>query len=252
MDHQRMPRGYPNNRTKKMVGLPPEEPEQKPLPLPTPEPPESFPDRSEAKTANRFSFAVLDDNKIDLESLRSASKERLQVVLQSSLRDEDFRKFVGLSKEPEAPPAQIVSPKLIAGLFDTVSNIQAAVYSKQTGIPYAEVQKLVAWTEAEHNFLDGQGAALANKYIPPEWLKYSDITLFAVLLYTMMKQKAVIVATYQQERMKRMGVPPTEKAPEVAPPPRENSNGATPDFGVPKDWQISTNVDAGEAGRSLG
>lgn len=160
------------------------------------------------------------EGKLDTAPMRTKSQDRLKLALQESLRDPAFKKWVGIAEEPQAPRPELVSPFVMRGVWDTVANIEAMVYAKKTGLSYQQVKPFVAWNEGELNYLSNSSAQLANKYIPPEWLKYADVYMFLAAMGTMMKVKADTLALHLEKLRSSGQAPP---APEPKKPEEQKS-----------------------------
>jgi len=175
-----------------------------------PEPPrsEGFPaGKDEQPGVERIAFKIV-DGKLDTASLRPSTAGRAKEVVQKSLSDSEFRKYFGLEHKPETFP-QLISPVLVGGALNVVAYFETGALVKKTGLSRDEVRQFTEWTAEEHAQLDRQGADLCNKYIPPEYLKYADITLFFGTMLVLIDAKSKMVERYAKKRIEAIGRAPS-------------------------------------------
>lgn len=215
----------------------------KPEPVETSRP---LPDREPTGAAvERVSFKV-EDGKIVLDSVRKSSEPRVREIFRASVSDPTFREWSGLAAAPEAPAMELVKPPLVGNLLDLSANVEAFLLAKKSGLPYEEVRKIIAWTQSEHlgrngdDGLDAQGARLANKYIPPEWLAKVDLWLFLGTLVTLTGIKIQMLNAHAKQSFERTVSAPShdeskrpEPAPAPAPAPVAESNNGSQSFEAP-------------------
>lgn len=190
------------------------------------EPPASEP-KPIPETSDRLSFKLTPEGRIDTSSLRKSTEERARTAIAKSVSDPDFRKWAGLeaSAGPSIQPLEIVAPALIGNLLDLQVSVEAALLAKKSGLEYAEVRKILAWTVHEHEVLDKQGANLANKYIPVAWLEKMDVMIFLATLVSLTAMKIGHLRDYTKTKFDRQVSAPThDEKPKQAAPEKETFN----------------------------
>lgn len=215
---------------------------------PEPEKPkDSLPRQSSSSSIsqNRLAWKVT-DGKLDPDGFREGTSKDAKEIFQKSLRDPDFRKWAGLDGTESAQSAALaltVTPATVGFALDAVSSCMAYFLASRTGLQYKEVCEILAWSEREHAQLDPMGAQLASKYVPPEWMKYTDVIMFVTTLGVLLRGKASQVEKKAQQILKEIQNPPAEqqetqaKAPEAPknPPPAPVDLGLAKFSGTPAD-----------------
>jgi hypothetical protein len=166
----------------------------------------------------RLAFKII-DGKIDPEGIRKSNETRVREIVRASITDPKFRQWAGLEGVSEAAMPELVSPPLVGNLLDLMSNVECFMLAKKSGLPYEEVQKIIAWTRTEHDGrngndgLDAQGARLANKYIPPEWLARVDLWLFLGTVVTLSGMKIQMLNAHTKKSFERITDAPSHDEP---------------------------------------
>ena len=181
------------------------------------------------ETIDRVSFKLTPEGRIDTGSLRKATEEKARKAIVASVIDPEFRRWAGIEPGsiPEIPIPQIVDVSLVGNLLDLQVNVEAAMLSKKTGLPYEEVRAILAYNVREREGLSEQGAKLANKYIPLAWLEKADVFLFLATIVSLTTMKMNALNDYAKTKFNRQVNAPTHdessgvkaKSPEPEPNP---------------------------------
>jgi hypothetical protein len=229
----------PETSNKKAVSAEPEPPRSEGFPAP----------KDEQPGVERIAFKIV-DGKLDTASLRPSTAGRAKEVVQKSLSDSEFRKYFGLEHKPEAIP-QLISPVLVGGALNVVAYFETGALVKKTGLTRDEVRQFTEWTAEEHAQLDKQGADLCNKYIPPEYLKYADITLFFGTMLVLIDAKSKMVERYAKKRLEQIGRAPSHDEERKEPPPQPNPAPAPNPTSSPSPTTGAAAAPASNNGRPL-
>jgi|ERR1700722_4800610 len=176
----------------------------------------------------RIGFKVV-EGKLSLDNVRESNKPRVLKVIKDSLSDPDWRKQAGLTSEA-APVKVALPPEMVGKLFDLAAMLECSYLARVTALPAQEIYPMVMLNGREHELLDSQATDLLNKYIPDEWLKYSDVGIFAMSLYTVMGRKASAVKEYAKDKLEKMGKAPTHDEPPAS------AAAPAPVVSQTKDW----------------
>lgn len=152
---------------------------------------------------DRLSLKI-DGGKFDVASLQARTVDKARSAFRKTIADPEFRKWAGIESDPGTRKT-IVSPQAIGGAFDMVANIEIAVFTKKYQLPRETVERICSWSPKEHEYLDNQGAMLAEKYIPASWLQYADVALFAGALVTMIKLKMDLLEKLSRNAVEQIG-----------------------------------------------
>lgn len=176
---------------------------------------DSAPPPPSREAGDRLSLKI-DGGKFDVNSLQARTVDKARAAFRKTISDPEFRKWAGIEGDAASKP-QIVTPLVIGGMFDIVARVETSLFVKKYQLPEAVVSRVCAWDEKEHAYLDVQGAALANKYIPASWLQYADVAIFCGALLTMMKMKMDLLEKLSRNAVEQIGAAkPPESKPEVA------------------------------------
>lgn len=181
-----------------------------------------YPDREASSDGvERITFKVV-AGKIDPEGIRKSNEARVREAIQQSIKDPKFREWAKLdaSATPGLDAANLVPPSLVGDMLDLAVNIEALVLSKKSGMAYPEVRKILAWSLDEHERLDRQGARLAVKYIPMEWLEKVDLWLFIASIVSLSSIKIQMLNAHTKASFERtVNAEPLKQEPPKQPEP---------------------------------
>ena len=210
----------------------------------------AFPERdaTPGNSGDKITFEIV-DGKLNIGNLRAKTSTRAKEALAESFRDQAFKEWVGIASVSGADKPQIIPPQLIGSLLDMLNNVEAAAIAKKTGLKYDQVSLLMKWSEPEHFILDKQGADLANKYFPEEWLKYADVGVFVLSLFTFTRMKIAAVERYAKEELERIGRAKSHD--EHSPVATESTKNPPENNGTPTMRLDPTPIDQAAKARSL-
>lgn len=162
--------------------------------------------------SNRISIPLGKDGKIDWDSMRSGTKEKVKLLMGGTTE--------ATPAPAPAPKIEVFDPAWTGTLFDTIGKIEAFAATKMYKMSPEIADRCFTFTTAEKDKLSGPTAKVINKYAP-EWLeKFKDEIALAMLFVTMTAVKFQMAAML----MKTQGA--AESMRERAKPPVENKTEA--------------------------
>jgi hypothetical protein len=208
----------------------------------------NYPSRTEK--LNRISIPLKADGVFDWDSMQERTKERARDSFKKSMTDSAFLKECGAAPVAVTTPAQIVTPQSVGVLMDVIARVEAGVYAKKTALPYDDVYEVCKWDAQEHKILDTQASAIANKYIPPSWLQYADLGVFATTMFALMKHKAALVEELERKRFNNI-VKDESKQSTADVPTSKSSPAPVSVISEVSPSAVSSDIPPSEAARSL-
>jgi hypothetical protein len=190
--------------------------ETKPEPANAPEP---LPIRDASPDGSDRISVKLIDGKFDTSSLRAKTAEKLQVAIKSSLADPEFCKAIGMdSASAVAVMEDAFKPEHFGMLLDGLVMMEVAAMIGKTGLTQPEVSQYMSWSPEEHAVIDPVGARVLSRYLPGEWLKYTDLVLLIITFASTTMRKMTALNSYAKEKLERIG---RARMPEPVPPEQE-------------------------------
>lgn len=167
--------------------------------------PEPLPQRNVTAINDRVSLKIV-GGKFDTDSMRDSTAATFKSVFSASMSDPEFRKWAGIESQlaPEAVE-ELFKPEQFGMLLDILVMFESIGLSAKTALSYEECKKHLAWSEAEHNILDKQGARIICRYVPVEWLKRADLIIFIVMFLSLTAMKMKKVTEEAKEKLERIG-----------------------------------------------
>ena len=141
------------------------------------------------KSVNRLSVPLNKDGKVDWDSMRGTTKEKVADMLRTN------------SAPGDSPVTLFGSPE-IRTLYVILGQIESLAASKITGLDIKETQPVMSYTDQEIKLLETPTIAVVNKYGGPALAKYKDEIALAGILVAVHMQK---VRSLQQIVVERKG-----------------------------------------------
>jgi hypothetical protein len=167
---------------------------------------------TETEKPDRLAVLLGKDGRIEVDSMRSATKEKLKAALQ----DDSLRARLGMVTGPGSvePIDTLFDANVCAILYGAASSIMVAVAVKQ-GYPVDQAQSVIPFTKDEVNTLAPLTGKVLDKWIPTSG-KYKDEAILALALFGIVNGKFAQLkrpATVHPFRVE----PPAAPGPEVPP-----------------------------------
>lgn len=167
--------------------------------------PPPLPSRDSVEPGNERISVKISDGKLDRESFRAASAEKIKNALKASLADPEFRSWIGMSDAPQIPAEELFSDEQFGMLLDVLVKFEVVFMAGRTGLTSDEVADILGWTAAEHKIMDAQGARIIRRYVPAEWLSRLDLWIFILTFLSLTAAKMKRVTEMANAKLEAIG-----------------------------------------------
>lgn len=190
---------------------------------PKPEPPQApILQQMDAQLANdldgisRLSFPVDSDGRVQWDSMRQSTKEKVRSILQNP----ETARVLGIESQGSSSPVEVFDPAWTGSIYDAIGKLESFGVQKIYGMPAHIAEKCFLYTDAEKEKLAAPTAKVINKYATVWMVKFKDEIALAFLFVTMTAVKLQMASTLMQME-KRMEEAKTARPSAPAPTPKD-------------------------------
>lgn len=142
-----------------------------------------------------------EDGKVDLASMRTATREALRVALEGSdlTPDQDAANAHAASLEAR----KAVYAQVVPALYAVFGAAESLIVAKKTELPYSEVREVMTYSDAEIGLLLDPTATVLAKRMPDGFGWTEEVTLVLILV-SIHQQKVSMLQEVKARNEKRL------------------------------------------------
>jgi len=175
----------------------------------TPEPETETPAQTDPayRPNSKIQIPLKEDGTIDIDSLRTATKERLKQAINST---------PGLRDEPSAQVGMF-PPQVIWAMYGTMGVIESLLVQRMLKVPKETADRVFAYTPEELQLLTPPTTRVLSKYANEWLLKYQDEIALVTLLTTITISKVNAALILAKANSNVVEMPKKDEPQEIKP-----------------------------------